>query len=239
MKLNCLVVDDEPLARKGMVEYIREIDFLALAGECTNAAEAETAVNKGGIDLILLDVQMPGVSGLELLRTMKQPPMVIITTAFTEYALEGYELDVMDYLVKPIPLDRFLKAVHKARDFHSLQKGVHQPANPSTDYFFVKSNGKFERIFFNDILFVEAMQNYVIIHLPGQKLVVYKTLSGLDAELPKAQFMKVHKSFIVSIDKVTTIDDHFLIIKQHRVPVSRSMKEEVWKRIMGGNLLHH
>src|SRR5690349_13747551 len=110
MRLNCLVVDDEPLARKGMVEYIRETDFLSLAGECSNALEAEEAVSKGDIDLILLDVQMPGVSGLDFLRALKNPPMVIITSAYTEYAWESYELEVMDYLVKPVPFERFLKA---------------------------------------------------------------------------------------------------------------------------------
>lgn len=237
MKLNCLVVDDEPLARKGMVEYIRETDFLTLAGECSNAAEAEVSVNQGGIDLILLDVQMPGISGLDLLRKLKNPPMVIITTAFTEYALEGYDLDVMDYLVKPIPYDRFLKVVNKARDFYSIKNESKLSPNHSSEYLFVKCNGKFERVFFKDILFAEAMQNYVIIHLPGQKLVVYLTLSGLEAQLPKAQFMRVHKSYIAAFDKVNSIQDHELVIRQFRVTVSRLLMEEVKKRVMGDNLL--
>jgi DNA-binding LytR/AlgR family response regulator len=234
MSLNCLVVDDEPLARKGMMEYIRETEFLNLAGESSNAAEAEVALAKGGIDLLLLDVQMPGLSGLDFLRTLSSPPMVIITTAFTEYALEGYELAVMDYLVKPIPYDRFLKAVNKAHDFHQLK---HKEEKTSSEFCFVKSQGKFEKVHYADIQFVEAMQNYIIVHLPGQKLIVYKTLTGMEEELPKARFMRVHKSFIAAIDKVKAIDDHDLIIGVHRVPVSRNLIGEVRKLVMGNNLL--
>jgi DNA-binding LytR/AlgR family response regulator len=235
MKLRCLVVDDEPVARQGMVEYIRETDFLQLQAEASNAVEAVARLAVGDVDLILLDIQMPGMTGLELLRTLKNPPLVIITTAFSEFALEGFELDVMDYLVKPIPYPRFLKAVTKARDFKAL-KTQDPTSEHEINFMFVKSNGKFERVFFHDILLVEAMQNYVILHLSNQKLVVYITMSGMEAQLPSARFMRVHKSYIVPVDKVQAIQNHELIIAQFKVPVSRTLYEAVCNRILGDNL---
>lgn len=235
MKLNCLIIDDEPLARKGISEYVKEIDFLHLAGECGSAAEAASIIANQHIDLLLLDIQMPRLSGIDFLKTLTHPPMAIITTAYTEYALEGYSLDVIDYLVKPIPFDRFLKAVQKAFDFHQL-KTRDLPVN-SPEYFFVKSNGKYERVSFAEILFVESMQNYVLIHLPGQKLIVYMTLAGLEAQLPPKKFMKVHKSFIVSLEQVNSIENNEIIIRQSRIPISRTLKDDVMKRILGDNLL--
>jgi DNA-binding LytR/AlgR family response regulator len=234
MKLRCLVVDDEPMARQGMKEYIRETNFLHLQAEASNATEATQQLQLGDVDLILLDIQMPGMTGLEFLRAIKNPPMVIITTAFSEFALEGFELDVMDYLVKPIPYQRFLKAVTKARDFQSL-KGD-SSFKPEINYIFVKSNGKFERVFFDDIILVEAMQNYVVLHVNNQKLVVYMTMAGMEAQLPKTIFMRVHKSFIVPIPKVQAIQNHELVIDKFKVPVSRTLYESVCNRILGDNL---
>lgn len=235
MKLNCLIIDDEPLARRGISEYVREIDFLHSVGECGSAAEAASIIAQQPVDLLLLDIQMPRLSGIDFLKTLSHPPMAIITTAFSEYALEGYSLDVIDYLVKPIPFDRFLKAVQKAFDFQQMRRRDTQASSP--DYFFVKSNGKYERVAFNDILYVESMQNYVLIHLPGQKLIVYMTLAGLEAQLPPRRFMKVHKSFVVSIDQVNSIENNEIIIRQARIPISRTLKDEVLKRILGDNLL--
>jgi DNA-binding LytR/AlgR family response regulator len=235
MKINCLIIDDEPLARKGIAEYVREIDFLETVGECGTAADAVNIMAKQTVDLLLLDIQMPRLTGIDFLKTLSHPPMAIITTAYSEYALEGYSLDVIDYLVKPIPFDRFLKAVQKAFDFHQMRHRETQAS--SQEYFFVKSNGKFERVAFNDILYVESMQNYVLIHLPGQKLIVYMTLAGLEAQLPPRRFMKVHKSFVVSIEQVTSIENNEIIIRQSRIPISRAMKDDVLKRILGNNLL--
>jgi DNA-binding LytR/AlgR family response regulator len=234
MKLRCLVVDDEPMARQGMVEYIRETDFLQLQAEASNAVEAAARLAAGDVDLILLDIQMPGITGLEFLRTLKNPPMVIITTAFSEFALEGFELDVMDYLVKPIPYQRFQKAVMKARDFKALKGKDAVPAD--VNFIFVKSNGKFERVFFDDIILVEAMQNYVVLHVNNQKLVVYMTMGGMETQLPSAMFMRVHKSYIVPIGKVQAIQNHELTIAQFKVPVSRTLYEAVCNRILGDNL---
>jgi DNA-binding LytR/AlgR family response regulator len=234
MKLRTLVIDDEPLARKGMVEYVNEVSFLELAGECSSAAQASAQMANGNVDLLLLDVLMPRLSGIEFLKTLPHPPMTILTTAFTEYAMEGYALDVIDYLVKPIPFDRFLKAVQKAHDFQMLKQRL---GTQPQEYFFAKSSGRYERIFFNDILFVESMQNYVIIHLPNQKYIVYMTLAGVQEQLPPDRFIKVHKSYVVAAEKVNTIDNSELVIGQHRIPISRNLREEVVRRIMGDNLL--
>jgi DNA-binding LytR/AlgR family response regulator len=234
MKLNTLVIDDEPLARKGIAEYVSEVAFLSLTGECASAAQASALLANGDVHLLLLDIQMPRLTGIDFLKTLSNPPMTIFTTAYTEYAMEGYALDVIDYLVKPIAFDRFLKAAQKAYDFHQLRQPHDKPAH---DFFFAKSNGKFERIFFDEVLFVESMQNYVIIHLPAQKHIVYMTLAAVQEQLPAERFLKVHKSYIVATEKVKTIDNNELVIQQHRIPVSRSLRDEVVKRIMGNNLL--
>ena len=234
-KLKCLVVDDEPLARKGMQEYVRDTDILEDVGECSNAMEANEFLQANPVDLIFLDIQMPGTTGLEFLGGLKSPPMAIITTAFTEFALESFELDVIDYLVKPIPYARFVKAVNKAKDFYRAK--TIGPSAEIVPYIFVKSAGKFERLYLDDILFVEAMQNYIIIHVEGQKHIVYMTLSGMESKLPIDKFMRVHKSYIAALEKVKSIDDHDLLIGAFRIPVSRTLKEQVAGRIMGGNLL--
>lgn len=236
MTLNCLIVDDEPLARKGLADYVREIPFLRMVGECSGAAMAEEVLRQTKVDLMLLDIQMPHQSGIEFLKSITNPPMVIFTTAFSEYALEGYALDVMDFLVKPIAFDRFLKAVTKARDFQAMKSAAAgEPAK--ADYLFVKANGKFERVFFDEIVMVEAMQNYVMIHSKDTHLIVYMTLSGMEGQLPHDKFMKVHKSYVIALSKVDSIDGHEVVMGQFRVPVSRNLRDEVMKRIMGNNLL--
>jgi DNA-binding LytR/AlgR family response regulator len=234
-KLNCLIVDDEPLARKGLVEYVNEVDFLQLVGECGTAAQAAATMASHQVDLLLLDIQMPRLSGIDFLRSLPKPPMAIFTTAFSEYALEGYALDVIDYLVKPIPFERFLKAVTKASDFQQLRNKGSE--HMTTEFFFVKSNGKYERVVFKDILFIESMQNYVVIHLASQKLIVYMTLGGMEENLPVDLFMKVHKSYIVSVAQVNAIENNEIIIRQSRIPVSRTLRDEVMRRIVGNNLV--
>jgi DNA-binding LytR/AlgR family response regulator len=236
MKLNCLIVDDEPVARKGLEEYVNEVDFLQFTGMCESAVKASAFLNEGNIDLILLDIQMPKLSGIEFLKTLKNPPMVIFTTAYSEYALEGYSLDIIDYLVKPIPFERFLKAVQKARDFHLLKQKAESASTAAQDYFFIKCDHKFEKVNYNDVLYVEAMQNYCIIHTTERKMITYITFSGLERQLPGDRFLKVHKSFLVSLGKITSLDGNEIVIGNARVPISRNLKEEVIAKIMGNNL---
>lgn len=234
-KINCLIVDDEPLARKGLAEYVQEVEFLQLVGECGSAAQAAGTMAGRQVDLLLLDIQMPRLSGIDFLKSLSKPPMTIFTTAYAEYALEGYALDVIDYLVKPIPFDRFLKAVTKASDFFQMKNKTPELAGP--DFFFVKSNGKFEKVVFSEILYIESMQNYVVIHQAAQKLIVYMTLAGMEEKLPAHLFMKVHKSFIVSVAHVHAIENAEILIRQARIPVSRTLRDDVMKRIVGGNLV--
>ncbi len=187
MKLNCLIVDDEPIARKGLDEYVKEIDFLHLVGSCENALKAGAFLNESRIDLILLDIQLPKLSGIEFLKTLKNPPMVIFTTAYSDYALEGYALDIIDYLVKPIPFERFLKAVQKAHDFFELKQRAESNSAPP-DFFFVKCDHKFEKVNYSEVLYVEAMQNYTIIHTTNRKMIAYLTFTGMESQLPSDRF---------------------------------------------------
>lgn len=236
-KINCLIVDDEPLARKGLEEYVQEVDFLHLAGKCENAMKAASFLKEENIDLILLDIQMPKVSGIDFLKTLRNPPMIIFTTAYSEYALEGYSLDILDYLVKPIPFERFLKAVQKAQDFYTLKQKAQSSVLQSQDYFFIKCDHKFEKVNYTDILYVEAMQNYCIIHTAEGRMITYITFGGLESQLPPDRFLKVHKSFLVSIAKVKSLDGNEIQIGNARIPISRNLKDDVMNRIMRDNLL--
>lgn len=232
MKLHCLIVDDEPMARKGLEEYVKDIPFLEHAGSCESALKATDFLQQQPVELMLLDINMPHITGVEFLKALENPPLVIFTTAHPEYALESYSLDVLDYLVKPVMFDRFQKAAQKAYDYQLLRAS----SMPSPDFFFIKCDHVFEKVLFNDVLYVEAMQNYCILHTPARKLIAYITLSGLEEKLPKSNFMKVHKSFIVSLDKITALDGNDLFIGKTQIPVSRNLKDEVMKRVMGDNL---
>lgn len=234
MKLNCLIVDDEPVGRKGLVEYVTEVETLNLVAQCENALKASGYLNENNIDLIFLDIQMPKLSGIDFLRTIKNPPLIIFTTAYSEYAVEGYSLDIVDYLLKPISFERFLKAVQKAVDIYQLKN--HQPPSQPGDHFFVKSDSKFEKVMYRDVLYIEALQNYVVIHTPGKKLITYLTMAGIESHLPKDQFLKVHKSFIVSIPHIKAIDGSELVIGEARIPISRNLKDDVVHQIVGNKL---
>lgn len=234
MKLNCLVIDDEPVARKGMAEYVKDVDFLHLVALCENPLKAVTHLEEKSIDLIFLDIQMPRLSGIEFLKSLKYPPLTIFTTAHPGYALEGYTLDVIDYLVKPIPFDRFLRASKKAHEIFLLRKKA--DTSVTLDYFFVKCNTKFEKVFFSDVQYIEGLQNYIIIHTRNQKLITYLTLSGVEQQLPPQQFLKVHKSFIVGLAHVKSLEANEILIGDARIPISRNLKDDVTNRIIGNRL---
>lgn len=255
MKINALIVDDEPIARGGMEEYAADVSFLNIVGTCDSAVKAYEFVASGKVDLLFLDIQMPRLTGLDFLKTLKNPPMVILTTAYPQYALEGFALDVLDYLVKPIPFDRFLKAVNKAKELFDLKQnhaqmgqnhvktsenGVYtEGALPTigSDYFFIKTDSKYERIQFSDVLFVESMQNYVVIHTINAKHTVYLTLKSVETYLPPTQFLKVQKSFIVALAKIEGIEGSDVLIGKHRIPISRQDKDSVLDVILKDKLL--
>lgn len=236
MNINCLVIDDEPLARKGLKEYITDIDFLNCIGEYDNALKAAEQISSGEVQLLFLDIQMPKITGLEFIKTLQNPPPVIFTTAYPQYALDGFEVNALDYLVKPISFERFFKAVLKAKEFYEVRETNHQEAN-DTDYFFIKVDNKLEKIMFADVLFAEASQNYVLIHTPLKKYMTYLTFKSLEEYLPAKMFLKVHKSYIVATSRIDTIEGNDIRIGQQHIPISRNLKDDVMARLLKGNFL--
>lgn len=236
MKLNCLIIDDEPIARKGLAEYVKEVDFLHLVAECEHPVKAASQLEQHAIDLIYLDIHMPKLSGIEFLKSLPNPPLSILTTAHPDYALEGYTLDIVDYLVKPITFERFFRASQKAREILRIKR-IADGFPEERDYFFVKCNNKYEKLFFSDVRFIEALQNYVVIHTKERKLITYLTMTGVEEQLPSAHFLKVHKSYIINLSHVQSLDGNEIIIGDMRIPISRNLKDEVMKRIMGNRLL--
>jgi DNA-binding LytR/AlgR family response regulator len=237
VKMTCLIVDDEPLARRGIENLIAEVPFLQQVASCTNPMQAAKVLGEERIDLMFLDVQMPKMTGIEFLRTLKNPPITIITTAYQNYALEGYELDVTDYLIKPISLERFTKAVNKAREFFQLRTVGSNRLAVADDYFFIKCGSRYEKVAYDDVLFVEALQNYVVIQTRSKRLITYLTFKGVEEYLPASQFLKVQKSYIVSLPKIEKIEGGEIKIGQHSIPISRQSKDEVMNAILGNKLI--
>lgn len=238
MKLNCIIIDDEPIARKLLQEYIEETDFLVLAGTAENPVKATTLLNENQIDLIFLDINMPKMNGLQFLRATNTLPMVIMTTAYGQYALDGFELSVVDYLVKPFSLARFLKATQKAFELKTLRNKPASPEKEETaaDHFFVKCDGKLERVVYDNLLYVEAMANYVTLYTTNKKLVAYLTMKGIEEQLPAESFMKIHKSYIVNIDKIKSIEGSMLDLGEVKITVGQSFYEAVMDRLLKGKL---
>jgi DNA-binding LytR/AlgR family response regulator len=230
--LRTIIVDDEPVARRGLEEDLREIAFIGLAGIAENSFQAIELVMTRQPDLILLDIEMPRLNGLDFIKSLKDPPMVIIITAYSEYALEGYQLDVIDYLIKPVDFPRLLKACGKARDFYEMKRKAACREQPADDWFFIKCSGKYEKILFSDLLFIEAADNYVILHTAGKKFMTYTTLKNMEDLLPVKNFVKVHKSFIVAVARISHISGHEVTIGMAKIPVSRNCKEALMERII-------
>jgi two-component system LytT family response regulator len=221
--IRCLIVDDELIARKGIERYAGEIPFLSVAGSLRTAIEAMDFLNANEIDVLVLDIQMPQLSGLDFLKTLHHPPLTIIITAYPDYALQGFDLDVIDYIVKPASFDRFLKACNKAKEYLELKQN--QKSNTGVkNYFFVKANGRIEKILFDDILLIEAKENYSTIYTLTSKHLVLLSLKNIEASLDNEKFMRVHKSFIVSINKIKGIEGHTIFIDKHKVSLSRDAK---------------
>jgi DNA-binding LytR/AlgR family response regulator len=226
--INCLIVDDEPIAREGIMEYINQIDYLHAVAACKSAVEAAGLLQKKEIDLIFLDIQMPKLTGIEFLKALANPPLIIFTTAYSEYALEGFELDVVDYLLKPISFARFLKATEKAQNYLNAKNKDFSITN---EFFFIKCNGKIEKIVMSDVDYIEAMANYVIIHTQQKKYITYLTFSGIEEKLPAHLFVRIHKSFLVAVSAIQTIDGTEIITKTMRLPMSKKYRNEVMSRI--------
>ena len=236
MTISCLIIDDEPMARKLLQEYIEETDFLVLAGVAENPIKAMGMIKELAVDLIFLDVNMPKMNGMEFMRSSANLPMVIMTTAYGQYALEGFEMAVIDYLVKPFSLERFLKAAQKALDL-KLLKDKATPVNATTDHFYVKCNGKVVRVNCDELLYLEGMSNYITLYTSNGKLVVYLTIKRILEKLPQGNFVQVHKSVVVNIDKISSIDGNMLYIGDHKVAVGANFSDEAMKKILGDRFL--
>jgi DNA-binding LytR/AlgR family response regulator len=232
-----MIIDDEPVARKLLKEYIDDISFLEIAGEADNPLKAQIILNSEPVDLIFLDINMPKLTGIEFLRTSNSLPMVIMTTAYAEHALDGFSLDVLDYLVKPFSFERFLKACNKARDYYQLKMEAKKNLLTRENYFFVKCDGRIEKVLYDELLFVEASLNYITLHTTNGKMIVYLTMKGIMESLPVEIFIKVHKSFIVNIKKINSIEGNILHIGKAELPISQNSYEEVMKKILKDKML--
>jgi len=231
MKISCIITDDEPVARKGLQGYIEKIDFLQLNGLCEDALQLNTMLKQQPVDLVFLDIEMPYLNGIDFLKTAVNPPKVIFTTAYERYAIKGYEMDVLDYLLKPISFDRFLKAANKAHDYFQPKQ------NTEEQYMFIKTDNKLEKVIFDEILFIEAMENYAGIYFPDKKLVTHATLKSLQEKLPSSKFIQPHKSYLVNVNSIRSIEGNILHIGNYQVPMSKYQKEEVMEKIVNNRLL--
>lgn len=226
-KLSCIIVDDEPVARKILHEFVEQVPFMDMQGKFENAMKAEAFLKNNAVDMIFLDIEMPKVSGLQLLQKMHIESMVILTTAFPQYALEGYELDIIDYLLKPFALSRFLKAVQKAKDYHEMKTRT-AGALPSS-YIFIKSDKRIEKIELHDMLYAESVGNYVSVYTDGKKIIAYLTMKSLESQLPADEFIKIHQSYLVNCSKIDAIEGNEIKIGGKSLPISRNYRDLVMK----------
>jgi DNA-binding LytR/AlgR family response regulator len=254
MKLKCLIVDDEPVARKVLQEFIEDIDWLELAGQAENPLKAMKLLRDREIDILFLDINMPKINGIDFLKSTPTGACVIITTAYAEYAVESYGLDVLDYLVKPIAFDRLLKACNKAKEWRELRPAGGQggtggqgrgsgqgpgpgPGGKRGDHFFVKSNNQIEKVYYDDLVYAEAMLNYVMLYTPAKKMMVYVTIKSLEEQLPADIFIKVHKSFIVNVNKIRSIEGNILDMGTGKITISQSLREKVINEIVKDKMI--
>ena len=237
-KFKCLIVDDEPPAREVLRRYISQLPMLELCGECGNAMQALIFLQQQQVDLLFLDIQMPQISGIELIGTLKQHPKIVLTTAFDHYAVQAFELDVTDYLVKPIQFDRFLKAVMKALPEHNTQVPVQtpvtvaEPVNPSFLYF--RADRKMVKVVLNEILYIESLKDYVKIFTTAGTVITKHSMAALEAMLPEALFMRVHRSFIVALNKIDSFTKEEIDIQQKFIPIGKLYRQQVLKDLEYG-----
>ena len=242
MEVRCLAIDDEPLALEIITDYISKVPFLKLVRTFDNAIDSIDFIKSNNIDLIFLDIQMEALTGVQLLRVLKDKPEVIFTTAYDSYALEGFELDAADYLLKPFSFERFIKAVDKVYNKIKLSRnaGVTEEAitigNPIERYIFVKTGNKLQKVFFKDILFIEGQGDYLRINTPTERIMTLQKFSRLEELLPADNFMRVHKSFMVAIDKIESITRNRIKIGEELIPVGDSYKKKFYDKLEGKKL---
>jgi len=234
MPIRCLIVDDEPLARGLLTEYIAKLDFLELVGACPNPLQAMEYLDKQAIDLLFLDIQMPELTGISFLKTLERKPCVILTTAYSQYALESYELDVMDYLLKPITFERFVKSVNKAKGRiqapqifpkeSAIQENLPEKNYPS--FVFIKDGTKMVKVNLSEIKYIEGLKDYVIIYTQNQKITSLQRLKVLEDQLPSQLFMRIHHSFIIALSEIEVVHKTEVKIGENWIPISDSYKKD-------------
>ena len=229
----CLIVDDEALVRQVIQSHLQMLQGFQVVGVCSNASAAAAALKNFEVDLIFLDIQMPGTTGLNFLRTLQNPPLVILTTAYAEYALESYEFSVIDYLLKPISFERFSKAINKVADDKLYTNPAVEKGSVPTDRIFIKSGNKFFKVNFSEIIYIEAMKDYLKIHTGGYKLVTHQTMFEMEKILPAKQFIRVHKSFIVAVAHIKSVYGSSIETEKDTIPIGLSYKNSVMDFIAG------
>ncbi|SDG91633.1 LytR/AlgR family response regulator transcription factor [Chitinophaga filiformis] len=236
-KIRCLVVDDEPLAIAILEDYIGQLETLALVGKCNNAIEALQFLQKNKVDLLFLDIQMPKLTGIDFLKTLSNRPKVIFTTAFREYALEGFELNVLDYLLKPIPFERFLAAINK---YHSASESLNPlpqiliPQDsriPGEQFIYLKSDKKMVKVFLKDILYIESLKDYIKVKTSAQEIITYQRIGYLEEKLPDIQFLRIHRAYIIATDKIKSFSTSVIEVGDLELPIGRQYKTEVMKAL--------
>ena len=244
MKLiSCIIIDDEPIARDILKEFISQDERLVLNGNYKNAKEALKGISTQQVELLFLDINMPGLTGFQLLKSMANPPAVIFTTAYREHAMDGFDANAIDYLLKPIAIERFLLAVNKACKFLRPQFADQTDSAPATagseaaDFFFVKADGGLVKIFFAEILFIEALKEYVKIVTKEKFVITYHTISGLEEKLPAGTFYRIHRSFIVNIKSITSIDGFIVRVNKYELPISRTERDTFVEIVASGKII--
>ncbi|MEO1516466.1 MAG: LytTR family DNA-binding domain-containing protein [Bacteroidota bacterium] len=233
--INVIIVDDEPLALDVLETYIEKIPQLKLIQRCNNALEANDALKNNEIDLMFLDIQMPQLTGIDFLKTLSRPPMVVFTTAYANYAIEGFELNAIDYLLKPISLERFMKAVNKAEEQLELQRKDSPAASSgeeeNADFIFVKADKKLVKIKYSDIIYIEGLKDYVIIRTETGRVITLQTMKSLESKLPVNIFKRIHRSYIVGIDKIQAVEGNMIeIVEKNQakhLPIGKNYREEL------------
>jgi DNA-binding LytR/AlgR family response regulator len=233
MKTRCLIVDDEPLAKELIRGHIRKLENFEIVAECDNAMKAMDVLRNHSVDLMFLDIKMPQMTGIDFLKTLKRPPKVIITTAFSQYALDGFELDVVDYLMKPVTFERFFKSVNKY--FQSGNSGnieLEGGAGPAEDAFiYVKENKKVIKIYLHEIEFIEGLNEYIRIHTDNRRVVVKSSLQSIENKLPEEHFIRIHKSYIISIPRIRAFDATTIELENSKLRIGRNYKNQVFSAL--------
>ncbi|MBO9692616.1 LytTR family DNA-binding domain-containing protein [Chryseobacterium sp.] len=236
-KMKCLIIDDEPLARFHLKEMAGQIDFLSVEGTCATALEADTIVKETTIDLLFLDINMPYLSGLEFLEQLENPPLCILTTAYSEYALEGFRLQVADYLLKPIAFNRFYQAVNKAQQQFIISEKSKKNTPLDDPFLYVRQSDTFIKVSWVDILYIESMQNYTRLHFKDKSLIIHQTMKAIEESLPSEHFFRIHKSYLINITHIDMISGGRLFINKIELPISRTRKEELLNQVVYKKLI--